>query len=62
VPDHGTRYGRPTAMATGDVPRFWAEISGDYERREFVEQPDQDGMGIGALTWPGPAAAGVPLH
>jgi hypothetical protein len=49
-------------MATGDVPRFWAEISGDYERREFVEQPDQDGMGIGALTWPGPAAAGVPLH
>ena len=39
---------------SGDVPRYWAEIKGRYPgSRELIEDPAQDGAGIGVITWPG---------
>lgn len=49
VPDFGTRYGRPTLNWTGEVPRFWQEIDEGLGRWEFVEDPQQDGYGIGVV-------------
>jgi len=52
VPDERTRSGRDTGNWAGDVPRFWKEIKGDYEHYEFIDNPDQDGFGIGLLRMP----------
>jgi hypothetical protein len=35
----------------GDVPRFWNEIKSYYPVHEFVEHPDQDGLGIGVIQY-----------
>ena len=51
IEDYTTRYGRPTGRWTGDVPRFWREIKQFYQTREFVESPEQDGLGIGAIIY-----------
>ena len=51
VPDHKTRYGKYTGMWAGDVPVFWQRIKGGYRHREFVMDPEQDGLGIGALEY-----------
>ena len=51
VPDHQSRFGRPTTRWTGDVPRFWSELKPHYRNREFVREPDQDGLGLGVLHW-----------
>jgi cephalosporin hydroxylase len=51
VPDHRTRYGQPTTRWVGDVPRFWAELKPHYRHREFVRDPNQDGLGLGVLHW-----------
>ncbi len=53
VEDYMTRYGRHTGRWTGDVPRFWREIKSHYQTKEFVESPDQDGLGIGAIVYDG---------
>lgn len=50
VQDHGQRFGKQTNKYTGDVPRFYAEIKEDYEHYEFIEEPDQDGFGIGVIV------------
>lgn len=48
VPDFLTRYGRNTGRYAGEVPRFWQDVRGVFaETWEFVESPDQDGLGIG---------------
>lgn len=54
VPDYHTRYGRDTGRYAGDVPRYWQEVRGGFARtKEFVADPDQDGLGIGVgLTAP----------
>ena len=49
VPDYKTRYNKDTGRWAGDVPVFWNEIKQDYEHFEFVENSDQDGLGIGVL-------------
>ncbi|HEX9339693.1 MAG TPA: class I SAM-dependent methyltransferase [Thermoplasmata archaeon] len=53
MPDSLHRCGRRTIADTGDVPRFWSELVGrhrtDHEIIEIVENPDQDGFGIGVL-------------
>lgn len=49
VPDFKTRYGRNTGNWAGDVPVFWAEVKEGKETWEFVENRDQDGLGIGVL-------------
>lgn len=51
VPDHQSRFGWPTTRWTGDVPRFWSELKPHYRHREFVREPDQDGLGLGVLHW-----------
>jgi predicted O-methyltransferase YrrM len=51
VEDYMTRYGRPTGRWVGQVPRFWREIKPFYQTREFIESPEQDGLGIGALLY-----------
>jgi len=51
VPDAHSRAGAHTPGDTGGVPRFWSELArihaGDTE--VFVEDPNQDGCGIGVL-------------
>lgn len=52
MPDYRTRYGDySTGRWAGDVPRFWANLKALYPHYEFVENPDQDGFGIGAIRY-----------
>lgn len=50
VPDYQTRYGRDTGRWAGDVPKLWAELKPLFQAREFVADPDQDGLGIGVIV------------
>jgi predicted O-methyltransferase YrrM len=49
VPDFGTRYGKPTGSHTGGVPVFWGEIKAQLRTSELIEDPGQDGYGIGIV-------------
>ncbi len=52
VPDYGTRYGLETASYSGGVPQFWNEIKASHSNvEEIIEDPSQDGLGIGVLRW-----------
>jgi len=51
VPDYWTRYKIHTTAWTGGVPRFWAEVKHTYKHFEIIEDPNQDGCGIGVLVW-----------
>ena len=54
VPDNASR-GRPKSLAwSGGVPRFWSEVRGVFGGREYVEDREQDGYGIGVIRWPEP--------
>jgi cephalosporin hydroxylase len=55
LPDFGQRHGTATANWSGGVPRLWGELRSRYgaATREYVASPEQDGYGIGVLTWPG---------
>ena len=35
---------------SGEVPRFWREISGQHRSEELIAKPDQPGFGIGLLS------------
>jgi cephalosporin hydroxylase len=53
VPDFKTRFGTPTCSNVGEVPRFWSEVRKLYPTsQEFVDDPGQDGYGIGVIHWP----------
>jgi cephalosporin hydroxylase len=49
--DFNKRYGVFSVNYAGGVPQFWQEIKGSYEHHEFVDNPDQDGFGIGCLIF-----------
>jgi len=49
VPDFATRYGKSTGTYTGGVPVFWDEIKTKHNTSELVEDPEQDGYGIGII-------------
>lgn len=50
VEDFMTRYGTPTGSYTGGVPKFWRELKDKgYEMHEVIEDPNQDGFGIGII-------------
>jgi hypothetical protein len=51
VADYKTRHGNDTGMWAGDVPVFWQRIKCAYPHQEFVRDPEQDGLGIGALEY-----------
>lgn len=54
VPDYTTRHGRKTIACAGDVPVFWKQLRAKHpEYQEFVANPDQDGAGIGLVSWNG---------
>ena len=59
-PDHWTRFGKPTRACAGEVYRFWAEAKMKYPHVEFVDNPDEDGFGIGILFVKGSSMALVP--
>jgi predicted O-methyltransferase YrrM len=52
VADHRARFGRETSADSGGVPGFWMELKTRYgtAASELVENPDQDGCGIGIVT------------
>jgi cephalosporin hydroxylase len=49
VRDFGTRFGTPTGHYTGGVPDFWEEIKAQHRTSELIEDPGQDGYGIGIV-------------
>ncbi|MHB8520744.1 MAG: class I SAM-dependent methyltransferase [Limisphaerales bacterium] len=50
VPDFLARFGRKTASFSGGVPGFWRELrQGSLLTQEIIEDPDQDGYGIGLV-------------
>ena len=44
---HDIVEGKPEFV--GGVPRFWREIRSGYRHKEFIEDPQQGGYGIGVL-------------
>jgi predicted O-methyltransferase YrrM len=53
VPDYFTRHGVKTGRWVGGVPIFWNEIKSLYQHWEFIENTDQDGLGIGVIQYSG---------
>ena len=55
VPDRRQRLGEETTSDAGGVPRLWREVSGGAlgPTTELVDDRDQDGCGIGVVTWAG---------
>lgn len=52
VEDYSTRHGINTPNYAGGVPQFWNEIKRQYKQiEEVIEDPEQDGYGIGILHW-----------
>ena len=51
MPDSETRSGIKTNSYTGGVPQYWQELKQEHPNdvREFIQDPDQDGFGIGAI-------------
>jgi predicted O-methyltransferase YrrM len=49
--DYQSRHNISTHTYAGDVPKFWQELKSCYDHREFVEDYDQDGFGIGCLEY-----------
>jgi hypothetical protein len=49
------RFGVETGNDSGEVYRLWGELKARFAGRteEFVDDPGQDGAGIGVLAWPG---------
>ena len=51
VPDSIARRGDSTSVRTDGVPRFWQRLRAAIpEVEEFVEDPNQDGYGIGVVS------------
>jgi hypothetical protein len=51
VPDYRARFGLDEGPWGGDVPRFWRELKDVYPSQEFVNDPEQNGYGIGAVVY-----------
>jgi predicted O-methyltransferase YrrM len=50
VPDHLTRFGQVTKARAGGVSRLWQELRHAHRFEEYIEDPQQDGYGIGLLV------------
>lgn len=51
IPDRQTSYGIPIASRTEGVPKFYNQIKRYWNHFEIVEDPNQNGWGIGVLIW-----------
>jgi hypothetical protein len=60
VPDHTTSRGARSSAYSGGVPILWTELKDTYPSQEFICDPTQDGMGIGALRYS--SSARLPEH
>jgi predicted O-methyltransferase YrrM len=49
VPDFKTRHGIATGSDVGEVPKFWDALKNRVASHELIEEPGQDGMGIGVV-------------
>jgi cephalosporin hydroxylase len=53
-PDHFQQHGQRGLGDTGEVPLFWRKFKEKgYTVEELIEDPGQDGMGIGVVRWDG---------
>lgn len=60
VPDHAVRYGKMTRAYSGGVPLIWEQLKKTYPSREFIQNPEQDGMGIGVIKYS--SSIGLPAN
>jgi len=51
LPDYKTKLGVDTGNWTGGVPQFWQELRDTYKTEELLEDPNQDGYGLGLIHW-----------
>ena len=51
VPDKQARFHQPTTSWAGGVPLLWHRLKEFYEHQEFVQNSQQDGLGIGVLRY-----------
>ena len=51
VVDHQSRFGSNSVNWTGGVPKFWSLVKTEFESWEYVEDPEQDGYGLGVVRW-----------
>ena len=51
IPDYLTRFGKQTGRYAGGVPVFWNKIKKYYPYNEFIENSEQDGLGIGVIQY-----------
>jgi predicted O-methyltransferase YrrM len=49
VADHRTRFGRDTGCYAGEVHQFWSELKSTHQVEELIDDPAQDGFGIGVV-------------
>jgi cephalosporin hydroxylase len=58
VPDFKTRFGLQTISDVGQVPAFWSELKrAGHRTQELIDDPEQDGFGIGVVHWREPVGA-----
>jgi predicted O-methyltransferase YrrM len=50
VADSYSRYGILTDSYVGGVPTLWQRLRPLYSHREFIDEPSQDGRGIGVIA------------
>ena len=49
IPDYYTKFGQKTGSYAGNVPVLWNELKTKFKYKEFINNKDQDGLGIGIL-------------
>ena len=49
--DHRRRYGTETPSYAGEVYLFWRKLRDHFDSAEFFTSEDQNGAGIGTITW-----------
>ena len=53
VADHGVRFDRPRTHYTpwgGGVYYLWQQVKAHFKHFEFIDDPEQDGFGIGVIV------------
>jgi predicted O-methyltransferase YrrM len=60
VEDSYSRCGIRTESYVGEVPRLWKSLREQYAYREFIDDPSQDGRGIGVIRYD--PLVDLPLH
>ena len=53
VADFKTRFGVDTGAWTGGVPQFWSFLADKFNSHAWIEDPEQDGYGLGLIHWEG---------